>query len=397
MDRLKSIYYRQDVLLNYLMDTIMIKNINEEKALRSVDIRSYFDIEEYQNQLESTKWLKIYENLFAVESLINLQLSSGHKFLNIGSGIGYISTLAGLLIGKNGVNHGIEVNERFVDLAREKLAEFNMNSAAIDHFDFCEPIFIHGNACELLSAGYYDRVYCEAAVPSDKLEFMKSLVKINGILVIPYKGFLWKMIRQNENEYNVKRINDILTYAFSDLIVRGPCCLTTVTFPPVKLLTLQELCRNQIRSSIRQNLQKERPELEIRTKCLDLNSEQPLVCEEDKAEEKFTFDVNFIDDYISFLEIMNRTDIHSIAGTSRIKTHTFGDLVEKNDKSGNDSIAKRENDSGAPHDTTIYHFIKDYRVNQLSRCLKEKIYSLSIPTQLKDFLTLLIFILLPNV
>ncbi|VVC35126.1 S-adenosyl-L-methionine-dependent methyltransferase, partial [Cinara cedri] len=199
MDELESLYYCHDKLLNYLVSTKMIKNTNEEKALRSVDFRSYMDIEGNQNQLESTRWVKIWENLFAVEC-------------------------------KNGVNHGIEVNERFVDLAREKLAEFNMNSAAVDHFDFCEPIFIHGNACELLSAGYYDRVYCEAGVPCDKLEFMKSLIKINGILVMSFHGFVWKLIRQNENKYNMKRINDISTDVYSDLIVREPCCLTTVTF-----------------------------------------------------------------------------------------------------------------------------------------------------------------------
>ncbi|VVC35127.1 S-adenosyl-L-methionine-dependent methyltransferase [Cinara cedri] len=351
MDELASSYHNYDELLNYLIDTKMIKTINEEKVLRSVDCRYYFNIERNQNQLESTG-----------------------------------CTLAGLLIGKNGVNHGIEVNERFIDLAREKLAEFNLNSAAIDHYDFCEPIFIHGNACELLSAGYYDRVYCEALVPHDKLEFMKSLIKINGILVMPFDGFLWKLIRQNEYQYNVERINDLFTDAFSDLIVREPCCLTTVTFPPVKPLTLQELCRNTIRSSIRQNLQKERPELEIRTKCINLNSEQQLVCEEDKAKIKSAFDVNFIVDYISLLRIMQGINIHSTAGTSRIYTRAFGCLVEKNDKSGNDTEAKKENDSGAPHDTTTYHFIKDYRVNKLSRCLKEKIYSLSLPTQLKDFL-----------
>lgn len=47
-------------------------------------------------------------------------------------------------IGVNGVNHGIEIHNSLIDIAYTKLEEFKQNAAAIDYFEFCEPIFIEG-------------------------------------------------------------------------------------------------------------------------------------------------------------------------------------------------------------------------------------------------------------
>lgn len=53
-------------------------------------------------------------------------------------------------------------------------------------FDFCEPIFVVGNCLEISSDSHqYDRIYCGAGVQKDHENYMKILLKVGGILVMP--------------------------------------------------------------------------------------------------------------------------------------------------------------------------------------------------------------------
>lgn len=53
-------------------------------------------------------------------------------------------------------------------------------------FDFCEPSFVTGNCLEISpDCSQYDRVYCGAGVQKEHEEYMKSLLKVGGILVMP--------------------------------------------------------------------------------------------------------------------------------------------------------------------------------------------------------------------
>lgn len=72
--------------------------------------------------------------------------------------------------------------------------EFVGNSSAIDEYDFCEPSFVVGNCLQLDSAcQQYDRVYCGASCPEEYEPYIKNLVKIGGILIMPL----------NEKVYNI--------------------------------------------------------------------------------------------------------------------------------------------------------------------------------------------------
>lgn len=53
-------------------------------------------------------------------------------------------------------------------------------------FEFCEPSFVVGNCLEIApESRLYDRVYCGAGVQREHEDFMKNLLKVGGILVLP--------------------------------------------------------------------------------------------------------------------------------------------------------------------------------------------------------------------
>ena len=91
-----------------------------------------------------------------------------------------------ILPGPYGKNHGVEQHQDVVDYANERLAEFKKMNPSFDEFDFCEPEFMVGN-CLLLNSGWqlYDRVYVGAACPPEHEGYMKNLIKVGGVLVMP--------------------------------------------------------------------------------------------------------------------------------------------------------------------------------------------------------------------
>ena len=130
-----------------------------------------------------------YSTLYPIIVILyyTIYMYIGISFLNIGSGTGYLSTMAGFLIGPYGINHGIEIYPENVDYAYDKLTEFRDTSPWYDPTEFCEPLFVVGNGL-LLSPGniLYDRIYCGAACPPEHAQLMKNMLNVGGILVMPH-------------------------------------------------------------------------------------------------------------------------------------------------------------------------------------------------------------------
>jgi len=52
----------------------------------------------------------------------------------------------------------------------------------------------------------YDRILCGAECPENGIDHLKSLLKVGGILVVPYKGCLCQFTKINIKDYEVKQI-----------------------------------------------------------------------------------------------------------------------------------------------------------------------------------------------
>ncbi|CDS37831.1 protein l isoaspartate o methyltransferase [Echinococcus multilocularis] len=118
-----------------------------ERVFRLVD-RGLYAIEPKEQIYSDSAWRvdKLHLSAPGIYATVlrELDIHPGQSVLNIGSGTGYLSTMFGLMLGSNSVNHGIELHESNVAFARERLTKF-LASDAIYERDFCEPHFTVGN------------------------------------------------------------------------------------------------------------------------------------------------------------------------------------------------------------------------------------------------------------
>ncbi|KAK3891767.1 hypothetical protein Pcinc_004347 [Petrolisthes cinctipes] len=235
-----------------------------ERVFRAVDRGDYFTTENREQAYRDSAWKKGNLHLSApciyAKVMEGLQLAPGHSFLNLGSGTGYLSTMAGLIIGPYGVNHGVELHADVLQYATIRLNHFKSTSPAVDAFPFCEPNFVQGNClCLPPDMRLYDRVYCGASCPESHEQYMKALIKPGGVLVMPLNDQLVQMTRNGPDSWER---TPLLPVSFSSLVMPDPNHPPPiVNLPNVELMDLQDLCRQKVRGILREAVEQEHPDL----------------------------------------------------------------------------------------------------------------------------------------
>ncbi|XP_056363103.1 protein-L-isoaspartate O-methyltransferase domain-containing protein 2 isoform X1 [Oenanthe melanoleuca] len=251
-----------DELIDNLKEAQYIRTELVEQAFRAIDRADYYLEEFKDNAYKDLAWKHGNIHLSAPciysEVMEALDLQPGLSFLNLGSGTGYLSSMVGLILGPFGVNHGVELHSDVIEYAKQKLDFFIKTSDSFDRFEFCEPSFVIGNCLEISpDCTQYDRVYCGAGVQKEHEDYMKSLLKVGGILVMPLEEKLTKITRVGPSAWETKKI---LAVSFAPLIQpnhsdSGKSRL--VHLPPVAVRSLQDLARIAIRGTIKKIIHQE--------------------------------------------------------------------------------------------------------------------------------------------
>ncbi|XP_068603763.1 protein-L-isoaspartate O-methyltransferase domain-containing protein 2 [Brachionichthys hirsutus] len=245
-----------DDLIDNLKEAYYIRSDLVERAFRAIDRADYYLDEYRDNAYKDLAWRHGNIHLSAPciysEVMEALDLHPGLSFLNLGSGTGYLSTMVGLTLGPFGVNHGIELHADVSEYAHQKLDAFIRTSDSFDKFEFCEPSFVVGNCLEIPpESRRYDRVYCGAGVQKEHEDYMKNLLKVGGVLVMPLEEKLTKISRSGPNSWETKKI---ISVSFAPLVLpkRGSNGKAkSVPLPQYEVQTLQELARISIRHTLR--------------------------------------------------------------------------------------------------------------------------------------------------
>ncbi|KAM9296945.1 protein-L-isoaspartate O-methyltransferase domain-containing protein 2 [Gastrophryne carolinensis] len=248
-----------DDLIDNLKDAHYIRTEEVELAFRAIDRAHYYLDEFKENAYKDLAWkhgnLHLSAPCIYSEVMEALELQPGLSFLNLGSGTGYLSTMAGLILGPFGVNHGVELHCDVIEYANQKLESFIRNSDSFDRFEFCEPSFVPGNCLDIsLESPAYDRIYCGAGVQKEHEDYMKNLLKVGGILVLPLEEKLTKITRTGASTWDTKKI---LAVSFAPLIQPGRAegaRRTPLHLPLPTVRTLQDLARISIRSRIKKSI-----------------------------------------------------------------------------------------------------------------------------------------------
>lgn len=269
-----------DELIDHLVEAEFIRTTLIQQVFRSVDRGNYYCPDQRENAYRDIAWrmgnLHLSAPCVYSEVMEALKLRPGLSFLNLGSGTGYLSTMAGLILGAYGTNHGIELYSEIVDFAYERLEEFVSNSGAIDEYDFCEPSFVIGNCLMLDSAcQQYDRVYCGASCPEEYEPYIKNLIKIGGILIMPLNEKLLKITRTGESTWTIAKV---LSVSFAPLIAPPTADVPTkhIKLGSISPPKLKHVCRSNIRSILRKNIDKTNPCLKTKQRKVEIKQRRQV-------------------------------------------------------------------------------------------------------------------------
>ena len=131
------------------------------------------------------------------QALLALQLNNSDSFLQIGSGTGFLQTLASRLMAPDSICHGIESNKALVLFSRQASSAVTKTTTTGSTLQntSCMPEFFHGDGFLIDSVRNikYDKIYIAGGCQVEDQEHFLKLLKPGGCMVGPFGSSFLKL------------------------------------------------------------------------------------------------------------------------------------------------------------------------------------------------------------
>eukprot|EP00210_Caulerpa_lentillifera_P008674 g8273.t1 len=240
-------------LVNILKELHVVRSTRVERSLLMCP-RGAFIPPEYAEEAYSDTPIRVEDMEFNISAphmhatcLEALELQSGEKFLDVGSGCGIVAACAAFLVGKQGEVIGAEIKQQILEFSEsciEKLRQDNPLYAQ----ESCEIKFVLKNAfMPMLQRDYFDKIHVGGTCPEDRLTNLVTMLNPNGGKMTVPVGQELRLITRNSDRKVTQRV--LTQVRFSDLTVPSDADIVLSTMNseseekmiiPVPPSTLQE-------------------------------------------------------------------------------------------------------------------------------------------------------------
>jgi len=209
-------------LIRNLKEAGTLTNKKVEEALLTIP-REYFVTSDLKDEAYNDNPLRFAKMGFNISAphmyamcLENLDIQPGNIILDIGSGSGHLTALAGYLTGPSGLVHGLDLFDHIIEFSKKNMANYlasrkpDDSPITLDHVHFIK------RNCFLPSPEVvlYDRIHVGCCCPESHLKFLYEILKPNGILVTPFGDKLIKAVKKENGEINMLTL---VSVRYSDL------------------------------------------------------------------------------------------------------------------------------------------------------------------------------------
>lgn len=199
-----------DVLVDFLISNNVLKSETLIKAFRKIDRKDFVLFEDEEvSYLDSALQIGYGQTISQPQvvafMLELLDLQSGHKVLDIGSGSGYTTALIASCVGKIGYVFGLERIPDLVEFGQSNLKKYDIYNAFISR----------ASASIGIKNKKFDRILVSASSPELPVELLEQLEE-NGKLVLPIRNSIY-LIEKIDGKFFEKEFEG---FSFVPLITR---------------------------------------------------------------------------------------------------------------------------------------------------------------------------------